>query len=192
MPVVEGPLRDRLVDREDRVAEPSGGAQPADAHQPGGGLLQASEDARGGTVGVQRGQEVGAVVEGDLRVAGGQRRHVAGDRVGALASDRADLDAPGHQRGRHVVLRGQRVGRAQAHAGAAFGQRGDEVRGLGRDVQAGRDTHALQRPLGGEAAADRAQHRHLALRPGDARLPRRREGEVGDVVRREVGGRRAQ
>ena len=63
-----------------------------------------------------------------------------------------------------------------------------EVGGLGRDVEAGRDAQALERPLAREALADEAQDGHLPLGPFDAADAFVREAQVGDVVRRERGG----
>jgi hypothetical protein len=68
-----------------------------------------------------------------------------------------------------VLLRDERVRRAQVDLRPALAQREDEVRRLGGDVQAGADPDALERPVGGEARADRAQDGHLPARPLDPR-----------------------
>ena len=70
---------------------------------------------------------------------------------------------------------------------AARHQRPDEVRGLGRHVQAGGDPDAVERALGGEALADRAQHRHLPVGPLDAGGAGGGEGGVGDVAGHQPG-----
>ena len=185
--VVEGTLGKRLVDCEHREGEPAGGLEAADTDQTRGGLLRPAEDALGRPALVQ----VGAVVDGHRRRGRGQGPDVRGERVGALAAHGADRDPATHQRRRDVVLRGQRVGGAQADGGPAGRQGIREVGRLRGDVQARGHPDAVERPLLGEALADRAQHRHLALGPRDACLSLAGEGEVGDVVRGR-GGLRAQ
>ena len=95
-----------------------------------------------------RDQQVGAIVDRDLRILVEQRAHMRGVRVEVLAAQRPDLDPMLQDKcGRHVVLGGQRVGRTQRGAGAAGLQGEHEVGGLGRDVQTGGDPDSLQRPL---------------------------------------------
>ena len=131
---------------------------------------------------VQDHHEVGAVVEGDVRAPARARRHVGGVGLGVLAAARVDLGAEVlGQRRRRLVLGGERVGRAQRDLGAAGDQRPHEVGRLGGDVQARRHRDALERPLVGEALADRAQDGHLGVGPFDARPARGRERGVGDV-----------
>ena len=71
---------------------------------------------------------------------------------------------------------------------AARGERPHEVRGLGRDVEAGADAEAREGLLALEALADQAQDGHLALGPLDPPDALGGEGEVGDVVGRRAGG----
>jgi hypothetical protein len=115
---------------------------------------------------VQEREEVGAVVERDLRPAADQRAHVGRVGVGALAAAAVDLRLL-RERGGDVVLRGQRVGGGERRVGPARDQRADEVGRLRRDVQAGGHAHARERSLRGEPLADRAQDRHLRVRPFD-------------------------
>ena len=134
--------------------------------------------------------EVGAVVEGDVRAPARARRHVGGVGLGVLAAARVDLGAEVlGQRRRRLVLRGERVGGAQRHLGAAGDERAHEVGRLGGDVQARRHRDAVERALVGQALADRAQDGHLGVGPFDARPARGRERGVGDV-RRAHGHRR--
>ena len=65
---------------------------------------------------------------------------------------------------------------------AAGLERAHQVGRLGRDVEAGADAQAVERPLALEALADEAQDGHLALRPFDATDALGGEAEVGDVV----------
>ena len=116
-----------------------------------------------------RRHEVGAVVHGDRRLKLETGPDVPVVARVVLALDGEGLDAvDGHERRRHVVLGGQRVGGAQAHLGAARHQGAHEVGGLAGDVQAGGQALAGQGLLPSETLADRGQHRHVAVGPGDA------------------------
>ncbi len=98
-----------------------------------------------------------------------RRLDVAVVRVVVLALDREDADAVlVHERGRHVVLRRERVGRAEDDVRPTRGQRAGEVRRLGRHVQACGDAVPGERLLPLEALTDRREHRHLPVRPRDA------------------------
>ena len=77
--------------------------------------------------------------------------------------------------------------RGQDDLGAAGLERPHQVGRLGRDVEAGADAQAVERPLALEPLADQAQDGHLALRPLDPADALGGEAEVGDVV----GGQRA-
>ena len=102
-------------------------------------------------------------------------------RVAVLALDGVGRDAVVRdQRGRHVVLRRERVRRAEDRIGSACLQRAHQVRRLGGDVQAGADAPARQRLLGGEPLADAGQHRHLPIRPFDLQRPRIGQADVGE------------
>ena len=115
---------------------------------------------------MQRAEQVGAVVERDLRPPLDQRAHVGGVGVGVLAAAAADLDVAAERRG-HVVLRRQRVGGAQsATVRAAGGQRPTRL-AVSAVTCRQAATRSRERPLGGEPLADRAQDRHLRVRPLD-------------------------
>ena len=88
----------------------------------------------------------------------------------------------GDQRGRHVVLRGERVARAEDDFGAAGLEREHQVRRLRRDVEAGGDAQALQRLLALEMLLDQPDDRHFARRPLDAVDALFGQAEVLDVV----------
>src|SRR6185312_4136441 len=61
-------------------------------------------------------------------------------------------------------------------------ERDHQVRGLGGDVEAGRETGALERALLGEPGADLSQHRHGSLGPLGAAPTLIRQDNVLDVV----------
>ena len=86
------------------------------------------------------------------------------------------------QRGGDIVLGGQGVGGAQHDVHAAGLQGPHEVRGLGRDVQAGDGGQPFERLLLLEALADGAEHGHLALGPLDAAATGISEAEVFHIV----------
>ena len=68
------------------------------------------------------------------------------------------------------------------HVGAAGDQRAHEAGGLGGDVQAGADAHALERLLLLEALADGPEHGHVHVGPLDAQHALGGETDVLDVV----------
>ncbi len=132
---------------------------------------------------VEERDEVAAVVHRELRVRVGDRVEVRVVRVAILAAAGVDRDPVlGDERRRDVVLGRERVRGAEDDLGAAGLERPHEVGGLGRDVEAGADPQAGERPLALEALADEAQDRHLALGPLDPADALGGEAEVGDVV----------
>ena len=131
---------------------------------------------------MERLDQLGAVVDRDLRVAGYKRGKMLAVLSERLAMDRVNLNSVViDERSGNVVLRRERVGRAERNLGASAGEGANEVCGLSRHVQADRDLHALQRPLGCEALSDAAEHRHLPGRPLDPRQPGGGEGQVCNV-----------
>jgi len=85
------------------------------------------------------------------------------------------------QRRGHVVLRAERVARAQGHLGAAFLQGAHQIGGLRRDVETGRHPLPLHRELPGEPLPDLPQDRHVTVGPLDTELPVGRQPLVLDV-----------
>ena len=171
VPVVEEVLRARLVDGDDRELERAVGLHRLQADDAGGRLLHAGDDvaellAPGR---VQDADHVGAVVHRQLRLVVDRRLDVRVVRVVVLALDREgrDVELVDERRG-DVVLRRERVRRAQHDVGTARLQRAHQVRRLGRHVQARRDAVAGERLLALEPLADRGQHRHLPVGPHDA------------------------
>ena len=113
-------------------------------------------------------EQVGAVVERHVRRAVDDGDHARGVGVGVLAAAPVRDAAVRRQRRHDLVLRGQRVRGGERHLGPAGDQRPREARGLRGHVQAGADPQAVERALGGEALADRAEDGHLPVRPLDA------------------------
>jgi len=173
--IVERALGARLVDREHGAAERPLVLEPAKPDQPGGGLLGASDQAVeqlaaelvGGDL------QIRAIVHRHPRIALERRAHVLGVRRQGLAAPAPDFHAVVvHERGGHVVLDGQRVGRAQRWDRAPVAQRQQQVGGLGGDVQARRDPDSLERALGPEPLADLREHGHLLAGPREPLLAR--------------------
>ena len=86
------------------------------------------------------------------------------------------------QRRGDVVLRRERVGRAQRDVGAAGLEREHQVGGLGGDVEARADAHAGERLGLREAVADLGEHGHERGGPLDAGLAGIGERDVFDVA----------
>ena len=158
----------RLVDRDDREGELALGLERAQADDAGRRLLGAADDLAElvAALLVEHADDVGAVVHRQLRavVDGGLDVRVV--RVVVLAADGEDGDPVLlHERRGDVVLRRERVRRAEDDVGAPRGQRPREVGGLGRHVQAGGDADAVERPLALEPLADRRRAPASAGRP---------------------------
>ena len=169
--VIEEVLGHGIVDGDDREGQRAIGRHGAQADHAGGGLFGAADHVlqQVAALLVQRADQVGAVVHGDvgLVIQGGVDMLVIGDVVLALDGKDRDLEMR-HQRRRHIILGGERVGGGQHHIRAAQVQGVHQVGGLGGHVQAGGDAHPLQRALLGKALADQAQDGHLPLGPFDA------------------------
>ena len=138
---------------------------------------------RVGALGVEDGDQVGAVVHGDVRLVidGGEDVVVVGVVVLALDGEDGNV-VVADQAGGDVILRGERVGGAEHDVGAAVAQADGQVRGLGGDVQAGGDADALQRLVLDEFLADDLQHLHGLVRPLDALLAQIGQFDVLDVA----------
>ena len=183
--VVEEVLGVGLVDRDDREGELALGLERLEPDDAGRRLLGPAEDLAQlvATVLVQDADHVGPVVHRQLRPVVDRGRDVRVVRLVVLAADGEDGNAVlGDERCGHVVLRGERVRRAEHDVGASRLQRAGEVRGLRRDVEAGRDADAVQRPLLLETLADRGENRHVPVGPLDADDARGSEAEILDVV----------
>ena len=183
--VVEEVLRPRLVDGDHREAELAVALerlQPDDARRR---LLGARDHVAEllAAMRVEDADHVGAVVHRQVRAVVDGRLDVAVVGVVVLALDRVDRDAVLlDERRRDIVLRRERVRRAEDDVRAARVERAREVRRLRRHVQAGRDPVPRQRLLALEALADRGEHRHLPVRPGDPPDAFRGERQVLHVV----------
>ena len=117
----------------------------AQADHAGGSLFGAADHAfqRIFALGVQDGDQIGAVIHGDVRLVVDGRDDVVVVGVVVLALDREYRNVVvAHQAGRHVILRGQRVGRAQHHVRAAIAQADGQVGSFRRHMQAGGNADA--------------------------------------------------
>ncbi len=166
-------LGHRVVDGDDRVAQRAVGRHGSETDHAGGGLLGPADHMLDhlGEVRMDATDHIRAVIHGDLRFMSDRGVDVRVVGLGVLALDRVGADAVVlHERGRDIILRGERVARAQHDVGATSGQRAHEVRGLGGHVQARRHAHSIERLLPLEALADARQYRHVAVGPLDAVL----------------------
>ncbi len=150
----------------------------AQADHARGGFFGAADHAFEGVLalGVQQGDQVGAVVHGDVGpvVDGGQNVAVIGVVVLALdGEDRNIMIA--HQAGSNVVLGGERIRGAEHDIGAAIFQTDGQVRGFGGDVQAGRHADPLQRLVLDEFLANDLQDFHGLVGPVNPLFARDRQ-----------------
>src|SRR5918993_5305238 len=183
--VVKEVLGIRIVDRYDRKGEHTLVGHRLEADDASGGLLGATEhlwDQVGPLLEYPRNQ-VRAVVHRDMRgvVERGGEVTVVGVVVFALYGVYGDVLVR-HERGRHVVLRRERVRGAYDHVRPTGRERPGKVGRLGGDVQAGRDAYPVERALLLEPLADQAQNRHLLLGPLNPVATRIREVDVPYVV----------
>ncbi len=183
--VVEHVLRLRLVDGDDREAELPLGLERLEPDHAGRRLLGAGDDLAEqlAPCRVEHADHVGAVVHREVRFVVNGRLDVGVVRVVVLALDGEHGHVVfGYQCRRDVVLRRQRVGRAEDDVRAARLQRPHQVRRLGRDVETGGDAMSGQRLLAVESLPDRREHRHLPVGPLDPSFALLGEGEVFHVV----------
>ena len=177
-----------IVDRHDWVSQNAilrHRAQPNDA---GGGLFRAADDVLDQLPLLRMNDPDGirAVIHREVRLVlqGTQDMLIIGVVVLALNGKGRD-PVMLHQRGGHIVLRGQWVRRAQHHFHAARFEGPHEIRRLGGDMEAGHGGQPFQRLFFLEALADGAQHGHFPLGPFDAALAGISEAEVFHII----GGR---
>ena len=172
--IVEQVLGVGVVDGDDGITQHAFLGHGAQADDAGGGFFGAADHVRRvrvGALGVKDGDQVGAVVHGDLRLVVERGHDVAVVGVVVLALDGEDGDVVvADQAGGHVILRGKRVGRAEHDVGAAVAQGDHEIRGFGGYVQAGGDANALERLILDEFLADHLQDLHRLVGPLDAFL----------------------
>ena len=123
--VVEQVLGVGIVDRDDGITQHAFLRHGAQADDAGGGLFGAADHAvqRVVALGVQDGDQVGAVIHGDMRLVVDGREDVAVVGVVVLALDGEDGNVViAHQAGGDVILRGERIGGAEHDVGAAIAQ----------------------------------------------------------------------
>ena len=183
--VVEEVLRLRLVDRDDREAERAVALERLQADDARRRLFRAADHVAEllAAMRVQDADHIGAVVHRDLRLVVDCGLDVRVVRVVVLAVDREDRDVVLlDERRCDIVLRRERIRRAEHDVGAAGLQRASEVRRLGRHVQAGRNAVSGQRLFALEALADRREHGHVAVGPLDPANALLGEPEILDVV----------
>ncbi len=166
--IVEQVLGVGVIHRDDGKAQHTFFGHGAQADHAGRGFFRPADHAfeRVLAFGMQQGDQVGAVVHGDvgLVVDGGKNVAVVG--IVVLALDGEDRNVViAHQAGGHVILRGQRVRSAQHHIGAAVPEANGQVRGFGGHVQAGRNPNALQGLVLDEFLADDLQDFHGLVGP---------------------------
>jgi hypothetical protein len=182
--VVEEVLGLRVVDGDGREGEAPGLLHRFEADDPGRRLLRRPDDLGGLSAPLfeEGGDHVRAVVDDDVRVKIERGPHVPVVGLGGLALQREDRDAEVvDERGRHVVLRRERVRGDDEGFGARGLERPHEVGRLRRDVRAGDEAYALQRFLRGEFLPYETQDGHLPLRPIDPTPSVRGERDVLDV-----------
>src|SRR5205085_127626 len=88
-----------------------------------------------------------------------------------------------HQAGGYVVLRRKWIRGAEHYVGAAIPKCNRQIRGFRSDVQAGGNTHSLQRLILDEFLADDLENLHRLIGPVNAFLPHVSKFEILDIAR---------
>ena len=179
--VVEQVLGHRIVNRDHRVAERAVFGHSAQAYHAGGRLLGAAEHLgqqfRG--VAVQARDQVGAVIQGDLRPVRQHRVDMPVVGVAVFAADGEDRNPIVHcQGGGHIVLGAERIAGAEGHLGPAGLQYPHQVGRFRGDVQAAPDAQARQWTFIGKARHQLPHHRHFRIGPFDAPDPLLRQRRI--------------
>ena len=168
--VLEQVLGLGVIDGDDRVAEHAGGFHGAEAYHAGPRVLGAADHLGEllGTRLMQTRHEIASVVHGQLRVRVQDGVDVAVVLLVALAFDsKGGNTFVDDEASCDVVLGRKGVRCAREHRRPAGFQGLQEIRRLGRDVQAHPDDDARQRAFAREPLADRSEHGHLTIGPGD-------------------------
>src|SRR5579863_185918 len=138
--IVEKMLGIGVVDGDDGELQHAFLGHGAQANDAGGGLFGSADYAfeRVGAFGVKNGDQVSAIVHGDVGLVIDGGHDVLVVSVVVLALDGEDADALiANQAGGNVILCRERIGGAENHVGTAIAQADGEVRRFSRDVQAG-------------------------------------------------------
>ena len=184
--VVEHVFCERVVHRNHRIRKNAVALHRLEANHAGRRLLTTADHLREQRLVLRENgrHEIAPVVHRHLRT---RRDHRFDVRIIALvifALDRERRHAVLTERGRDVILRRERIARAERGLGAPGFEREHEVCGLGCHVQACADAHAAQRLLLFEALANLRQHGHVRAGPGDARAALLGERTILDVALR--------
>ncbi len=167
--VVEHVLGQRVVHGDDRIGQHAVALHRPQANDAGRRLFAAADQLAEliRVLGEDRRDQIAAVVHRDLRVRGDHRLDVRVVGRVVFALDRVGGDAVLAERRRDVVLRRQRIARAERDRRTAGLQREHQVRGLGGDVQARADAHAVAAASPSETVAN------LCRAPACSRPPTR-------------------
>ena len=178
-------LGEGVIHGNDGILERAVFGHGAQANDPGGGLLGAANDIghQIEALGEKRGDQVGAVVHGDLGLIfeGGVEMGVVSGVVLAFNGEGRDAVIL-HQAGGDFVLSGERVGRAEDDLGAAIAKRDGEIGRFAGDVKASGDAHAFERLLLDETLADQLENGHLLIGPFDLAFSTLGQSDILDVA----------
>ncbi len=171
--VVEQVLGVSIVDGNNGELQHAFLGHCAQADDAGGRFLGSADHAfkRVGALGVQNRDEIGAVVHRNVRLVVDGGQDVVVIRVVVLALDGKHRNVViADKRCGNIILGRKRIRGAEDHFGSAVAQADRKIRGLGRDVQAGRHSDSGERLVLDEFLTDDLQHLHGLVRPLDAFL----------------------
>ena len=192
--VVEQVLAVRVVHEHHREPQGAGPVHRLQAKDAGGRLLTAADHVRDEfrELLVHQRHQVSPVVDDDVRA---HLQHAAEVRLVLVHGGPVDgehVQPFMDQRGRHVVLRGQRIAAGGVHFGAAGGQAQAQARRLRLHVDAQRDLHAGKGLRFDEILLDARKQGHVVTDPLDLQRAAFPQVDVSDVAGHKHGVSRLQ
>src|SRR5882762_4778731 len=171
--IVEEVFGHRIIHGDDRILQRAVLGHGAKADYAGGGFFGSGDHVRDevGALGQKHGDEVRAIIHGELRFVLERcaQMRIVGVVILTLDGESRNV-VVAIERGRDFVLRGKWIGRAEYGISATIAERDHQVGGFAGHVQTSGNAQALERLLLDEALADLFQHGHLLSGPFDLAL----------------------
>jgi hypothetical protein len=139
-------------------------------------------------VGMERGHDIGPIVDHEVRLVIERCLDVAIVGLGVFALDRENRNAGVDQCGRDIVLRGERVARAEDRVGSAGLECECEIGRFGGDMRTAEQAQPFERLLLRELITDLPKDRHFSRSPIDAPPPIGGQRRILNIEIHRLGG----